>query len=128
MGYFKCFNAGHYYEAHDVLEELWLKGGKASENYSFYKGLIQIAGGFVHIKLYQQYPGHRIHSNRLDPGARLLRLGVLNTSLYPDPYHDLSLYKLHEICQTYLKLLEESLYTQNPWSPEQLPQLQLNKP
>src|SRR6266850_7200307 len=25
LGYFECFNHGFYYEAHDVLEELWLR-------------------------------------------------------------------------------------------------------
>ena len=24
LGYFECFNRGLFYEAHDVLEELWL--------------------------------------------------------------------------------------------------------
>src|SRR5262249_14188682 len=42
LGYFRCFNAQQYYEAHDVLEHLWLK--KRDENYAFFKGLIQLAG------------------------------------------------------------------------------------
>ena len=25
LGYFTCFNAQQYYEAHDVLEKLWLE-------------------------------------------------------------------------------------------------------
>ena len=36
QGYFRCFNAGDYYEAHDVLEHLWLKDGPAAANYAFY--------------------------------------------------------------------------------------------
>ena len=28
QGYFRCFNEGQYYEAHDVLEHLWLGNGR----------------------------------------------------------------------------------------------------
>ena len=125
IGYFKCFNTGLYYEAHDVLEELWLAEGKKSENYSFYKGLIQVAGGFVHMKLHHAEPEHRVHGKRLDPAARLLRLGILNTSLYPNPHYGLNLNTLHDQCHIYLKSLEVGKYLQNPWSPYQLPQLNL---
>ncbi|MEM6883615.1 MAG: DUF309 domain-containing protein [Verrucomicrobiota bacterium] len=127
IGYFKCFNAGSYYEAHDVLEEIWLAEGPAAKNYSFYKGLIQIAGGFVHMKLHHAEPHHRIHSQRLDPAARLLRLGILNTSLYPNPHQSLNLNTLHELCHPYLLALETGKYIQNPWSPENLPQLTLTR-
>ena len=47
-GYFECFNQGDYYEAHDVLEHLWLEC--RDENHLYFKGLIQIAGAFVHLK------------------------------------------------------------------------------
>jgi hypothetical protein len=36
-GYFTCFNVGDYYEAHDVLEHLWLEC--SDDNHNFYKGL-----------------------------------------------------------------------------------------
>ena len=29
-GYFVCFNRGDYYEAHDVLEHLWLQNCRAT--------------------------------------------------------------------------------------------------
>jgi hypothetical protein len=45
--YFEYFNRGLYYEAHDVLEQLWLPIRKGPEGH-FYKGLIQLAGAFVH--------------------------------------------------------------------------------
>jgi len=125
IGYFECFNAGDYYEAHDVLEEVWLKEGKSSKNYLFYKGLIQVAGGFVHMKLHQAQPDHRIHGQRLDPAARLLRLGIINTALYPNPHQSLDLNRLHEICHQYLIVLEKEQYCRNPWRPEQLPRLTL---
>ena len=49
LGYFACFNRGWFYEAHDVLEELWL-ANRTGPNYAFYKGLIQLAGAFVHLQ------------------------------------------------------------------------------
>ncbi len=48
LAYFICFNAQEYYEAHDVLEHLWLQ--REDENHAFFKGLIQFAGAFVHLK------------------------------------------------------------------------------
>jgi predicted metal-dependent hydrolase len=36
-GYFDCFNRQLFYEAHEVLEELWLKD-KYGPNGAFYKG------------------------------------------------------------------------------------------
>ena len=46
LAYFECFNRQLYYEAHDVLEALWLVD-KHTPNGAFYKGLIQLAGAFV---------------------------------------------------------------------------------
>ena len=36
LGYFECFNRGLFYEAHDVLEELWLQD-RNGPNGNFYK-------------------------------------------------------------------------------------------
>src|SRR5690348_623260 len=46
--FFKCWNEQHYYEAHDVLEQVWLKKKSADDH--FFKGLIQAAGAFVHLQ------------------------------------------------------------------------------
>jgi len=58
IDFIACFNRQAYYEAHDVLEELWLKTG--GEHRDFYKGLIQTAAVFL--KLQQGKP---------DPAMRL---------------------------------------------------------
>src|SRR5260370_16823440 len=50
--YFQLFNDQQYYEAHDVLEQLWLKA--LEPDIQFYKGLIQLAGAFVHLQ--KQFP------------------------------------------------------------------------
>jgi hypothetical protein len=72
LGWFVCFNRGEYYEAHDVLEDLWLAEGKAGANHGFYKGLIQLAGAFVHLQ-----------KGRLGPSVALFRLAEANFARYP---------------------------------------------
>src|SRR5581483_8675885 len=70
-GYFELFNAQKFYEAHDVLEHLWLKD-KHGPNGAFYKGLIQLAGAFVHLQ-----------KDRLKPSAALFGLAQANLEKYP---------------------------------------------
>jgi len=74
VGYFVCFNRGLFYEAHDVLEELWL-ADRHGPNGPFYKGLIQLAGAFVHLQ-----------KGRLRPAAALFKLARSNFGKYP-PVH-----------------------------------------
>ena len=76
--YFHHFNRGDYYEAHDVLESLWLEQGREAKSAAFYKGLIQLAGGFVHMRKHHEHPTHRVHARRLGPAARLLKLAENN--------------------------------------------------
>jgi hypothetical protein len=71
-GYFACFNRGLHYEAHDVLEALWLAGGRSSPNHAFHKGLIQLAGAFVHLG-----------KGRRGPAVALLDLASANLVRYP---------------------------------------------
>src|SRR5213595_602969 len=47
--FFLCWNEQRYYEAHDVLEQLWLKDTE-SRDADFFKGLIQAAGAFFIFK------------------------------------------------------------------------------
>ncbi len=47
--YRACFNSGRYYDAHDALEPLWLRVRDRQEG-PFLKGLIQLAGAFVHVQ------------------------------------------------------------------------------
>jgi len=77
-GYLECFNSGLYYEAHDVLEDLWLRQGKEHPDHGFHKGLIQLAGGFVHLRLQFLHPHHPKHGRRLAPARRLLILASGN--------------------------------------------------
>src|SRR4029450_7368138 len=63
--FFHCWNEKRYYEAHDVLEQLWLK--TKSPDADYFKGLIQAAGAFVHLQKRFEYPLHSKHSKRLSP-------------------------------------------------------------
>ncbi|MGH8102130.1 MAG: DUF309 domain-containing protein, partial [Chthoniobacterales bacterium] len=54
--YLRCWNEQQYYEAHDVLEQVWLS--RDSEDDDFFKGLIQAAGAFVHLQKNFEYPSH----------------------------------------------------------------------
>ena len=103
VGYFDCFNKQWYYEAHDVLEELWLSEGKVGDNYAFYKGLIQFAGAFVHMKLHKAYPEHRVHGRRLEPASRLLKLAMANVSHYGESYQDLDLRVFSDLAETIMQ-------------------------
>ncbi|HYE32989.1 MAG TPA: DUF309 domain-containing protein [Methylomirabilota bacterium] len=102
LGYFACFNEELFFEAHDVLEELWLKD-KHSPNYSFHKGLIQFAGAFVHLQ-----------KDRLKPSAALFNLARANFEKYP-PFHEgFDIAGALGLIQHWLALLEAGQYHANP--------------
>src|SRR5947209_2183929 len=78
--FFRCWNERRYYEAHDVLEELWLNTDTNDDN--FFKGLIQAAGAFVHLQKNFEHPAHAKHSRRLRPSAKLCDLAEKNLSSF----------------------------------------------
>ena len=49
VDYCACFNAGAFYEAHEVLELIWLPRRRTTEG-ELWQGLIQLAAGFVHVQ------------------------------------------------------------------------------
>ena len=102
LGYFECFNRQLYFEAHDVLEELWLSQ-RQGPNYSFYKGLIQFAGAFVHLK-----------KNRLRPAAALFKLADTNLQKYPQSHEQLSVQGVRTMIAYWLGQLESANFETNP--------------
>jgi hypothetical protein len=94
LGYFHCFNRGLYFEAHEVLEKIWLPDRKGPDA-AFYKGLIQLAGAFVHLQ-----------KNRAVPAASLFKLAQANLKLYPDIHHSLDLRDVLRLVQSWLDRLE----------------------
>jgi Domain of unknown function (DUF309) len=124
QGYFTCFNAGEYYEAHDVLEHLWLK--RRDENYEFYKGLIQIAGAFVHLKLQSLHPHHPKHGRRLQPAVRLFLRGVEHVAPYGPRHLRLDVAALCRLCSAIAEEIASSDFSRNPWDAAHLPRLELS--
>ena len=121
--FFSHFNSGEYYEAHDVLEHLWLEC--SDSNATFYKGLIQIAGGFVHLRKQFLRPTHPKDGKRLAPAGRLLTLGSSNIRSF-GPFHmGLDVDMLCTLCNELSRGIESSGFQVNPWSLEDRPTISL---
>jgi Domain of unknown function (DUF309) len=112
-GYFAYFNRGQFYEAHDVLEHIWLPQ-RHGANGNFFKGLIQLAGAFVHLQ-----------KNRLGPAAALFKLARKNLSLFPAEHEHLDVSEVLVLIESWLAKLEAG--GGNPLTPESQPKLTLRK-
>ena len=118
LGYFECFNQGLFYEAHDVLEELWLAQRRGA-NDAFYKGLIQFAGAFVHLqKDSAKYP-------RLRPSAALFKLARTNLSSYAPRHEALDVGRVLTTIEVWLGWLEGGRFELNPLNGNPAPTLRL---
>jgi hypothetical protein len=125
QGYFRCFNEGRYYEAHDVLEHLWL-GARGEADARFYKGLIQIAGAFVHLQKQYLRPEHPKDGKRLRPAWRLFELGMRNLDPFRPHHLSLDVDALDALCGGLANRILVSDFTRNPWSPESAPHIGLS--
>jgi predicted metal-dependent hydrolase len=112
-GYFDCFNRGQYYEAHDILEQLWLKDRRGA-NGAFYKGLIQLAGAFVHLQ-----------KERLRPSAALFKLAGANLGQYAGRHERLDMPAVLALIQHWLARLEGDDFKSSPLCSEPAPVLRL---
>jgi predicted metal-dependent hydrolase len=115
LGYFHCFNQQLFYEAHDVLENLWL-ADKYGPNGAFYKGLIQLAGAFVHLQ-----------KNRLRPAAALFKLALANLEKYPRVHEHLNLVTAEKLARKWLEELEQTGFGANPLTDQTAPKLKLEE-
>ena len=115
LGYFDCFNRRLFYEAHDVLEHLWLQD-KHGPNGAFFKGLIQLTGAFVHLQ-----------KNRLHPAAALFKLAHANLDKYPRIHESLNLTTTCELAQEWLNQLERTQFSVNPLTDQSAPELKLER-
>ena len=123
LAFFRCWNEQDYYEAHDVLEQLWLKTD--SRDTDFFKGLIQAAGAFVHLQKRFEHPAHAKYSRRLPPAVRLFRLAEKNLTAFAPRHHGLDVAGLCQLLTAYADQIVASDYKTNPWSPETAPKLKL---
>ena len=114
-GYFELFNQGKYFEAHEVLEHIWL-ADKHGSNGAFYKGLIQLAGAFVHLQ-----------KNRPQPAASLFQLALANLEKYPPVHEHLNIQIAGELIRRWLDGLEQTNSSGNPLTAANAPQLKLDE-
>jgi len=120
--YFQLFNDQQYYEAHDVLEQLWLKA--LEPEIQFYKGLIQLAGAFVHLQKQFRRPTHPTDGRRLRPAWRLFKLAHKNLITFSPAFHGLRVEQTIKLIELTVEQLEQSHFAKNPWSPDFAPKLE----
>jgi hypothetical protein len=123
--FFQCWNEQRYYEAHDVLEQVWLGKTITPEDAQYFKGLIQAAGAFVHLQKQFEHPTHPKHGKRLGPAVRLFRLAEKNLEPFGAERHALDLAQFRETLSRYEKAIVESKHQTNPWSPQTAPKVSL---
>lgn len=111
LGYFDCFNRQLFFEAHDVLEDLWLADRHGPDG-NFYKGLIQLAGAYVHLQ-----------KNRLRPSAALFKLAQANLEKYPARHEQLNLAAVKLLITGWLVQLEKGGFEINPLTVKNVPRL-----
>ena len=87
------FNAGRFFEAHELWEELWLAAPEPEK--TFLQGLIQVAAAFHH---------HRRENAR---GARsLLAAGIAKLQGFPDGHRGIALNDLRTEAKSWLDEIE----------------------
>lgn len=96
LAFFARFNQQQFFEAHEALEELWL-GQRGGPRDLFYKGLIQLAGAFVHLQ-----------KRRPAPAASLFRLAQANLAKYPGLYEGLELQTARKLIVQWLARIERA--------------------
>lgn len=111
LGYFDCFNRQEFYEAHDVLEDLWLLDRRGPDG-DFFKGLIQLAGAFVHLQ-----------KGRLRPADALFQLAERNLGRYPQVHWALDTTATLGLITDWRRALADAQFLQNPLSLRPAPHL-----
>lgn len=123
-GYIACFNAARYYDAHDVLEDLWL--AEPGADAAFYKGLIQFAGAFVHLQKHHARPTHPKDGRRLGPASRLFALAAQNLVPFAPRHLGLDVDAVLALAHTHATALAASGFSSNSWHPDHAPTLTLS--
>lgn len=123
LGFFRCWNEQRYYEAHDILEHLWLR--TKSEDANYFKGLIQAAGGFVHLQKQFARPEHPKDGRRMYPAVRLFRLAEKNLRSFAPVRHRFDIDDFLGLLGRQIDAILGSNHTRNPWSPETAPRIAL---
>ena len=113
LGYFECFNRQLFYEAHEVLEELWL-AARGTPEARYYQGLIMAAGAFVHFQ-----------KNRPKGAANLLQKAIERLKPYGTVRKGFDVDQFIECLESWLYLVESAGCGENPYHPKLAPRLKL---
>jgi len=113
LGYFDCFNRQLFFEAHEVLEQLWLKE-RRGPNDLFYRGLIQLAGAFVHLQ-----------KGRPPSAVSLFRLAERNLGKYVPVYASLDVTGILALIGRWVEDLQKPEASGIRLTPENAPRLEL---
>jgi hypothetical protein len=90
----EAFNFGHFYEAHEHWEEVWLETPNPEK--TFLQGLIQIAAAFHH------------HSRANRQGTQnLLAAGLAKIELFPGVHREINLEALRIAVRRWLQALND---------------------
>jgi len=108
VGYLRCFNTQQFYEAHDVLEALWLKDRNGPDG-DFFKGLIQFAGSFVHLQ-----------KRRIRPAKVLFLRSTTYLCKYPSPHYALDVEGLIRIAKRWAEATESGIDLLAEWGSPQI--------
>ena len=90
LGWLECFNTGE-----------------------FYKGLIQLAGAFVHLTMHEN-PRFPAAGPRLNPAGRLLRMARANLEKYEQPPHGFDVPAALRLIDEWHARLESGGFKVNP--------------
>lgn len=114
-GFFELFNQRKFFESHDVLEHIWLKD-RHGPNGAFHKGLIQLAGAFVHLQ-----------KNRPQPASSLFKLALANLEKYPASHEHLNVQGTRAMIHQWLAGLEQAGSGGIPLTAANAPKLKLDE-
>ena len=89
----EAFNSAHFYDAHEIWEEIWLETPKPEK--TFLQGLIQVAAAFHHYS----------RANRQGT-ENLLRAGLTKVERFPHTHGGLELEPLRVAVRRWLAALQ----------------------
>lgn len=114
LAFVDFFNRQLYFEAHEILEKLWLPARKSDDG-AFFKGLIQLAGAFVHLQ-----------KGRSQPAVALFKLARKNLEHFPAGHHLLDRARTLEIIDSFLERMRHGMPKMEKAEKKFSPQLRFN--
>ena len=106
------FNAGHFFEAHEALEDVWRASPRQEPIHRHLQGLVQVAVAFHHQSV-----------GNLDGARSVLDRAVRNLDGADGSFPDLDLARLRSSLQDWLEYMAETARHPEGSSPPAMPQI-----